>query len=93
MENNVNKPHKISVDNRKKMTLTGVSDVVSFDLKHVLLKTSMGMLEVKGNDIKVTKVSLESGELNVNGTIDSLEYSNVKDHGGKSKSMIKRMFR
>lgn len=93
MESNISKPHKVTVDNRKNMTLTGVNDVVSFDLKHVLLETSMGMLAIKGNDIKVTKVSLENGELNVHGTIDSLEYSNVKDYTAKSKSMIQRMFR
>ena len=93
MENNTNNSHKITVDRRKKMSLTGVNDVVSFDLKHVLLETNMGMLTIRGNDLKVTKVSLESGELNVDGVIDSFEYSDVKDYTQKSKSMIKRMFR
>ncbi len=94
MENNSSlKPHKLVMERRKKLNLSGINDVVSFDLKHVLLETNMGMLSIKGNDLKVTKVNLDNGEINVDGVVDSLEYSDVKDYSQKGKSMIKRMFR
>ncbi len=94
MENNNGlKPHKLVMERRRKLSLTGVNDVVSFDLKHVLLETNMGMLSIKGSELKVAKVNLDSGELNVDGVIDSLEYSDVKDYSRKSKSMLKRLFR
>ena len=49
--------HKILMDNRKKGSITGVADVISFDLKEILLETTMGMLTIKGQDLKVTRIS------------------------------------
>lgn len=93
MENNINKTHKMTMDNRSKIMLTGVVDVAEFDLKHVLLETTMGMLIIKGSSIKVKKVSLENGEIAVEGTIDNLEYSDIKNYAKKGKSIVQRMFR
>lgn len=81
------------MDNRKRLTLTGIKDVVSFDLTRVLLESTLGMIHIKGSDIKVTRLSLEKGEVDIEGTVDSIVYSDVKDYGEKGKSILKRMFK
>lgn len=92
-QNTISKSHKLSLDNRKKMSLTGIRDVVSFDLTQILLESTLGMIHIKGSDIKVTRLSLEKGEVDIDGNVDSITYSAVKDYGEKGKSIIKRMFR
>lgn len=92
-QNTISKSHKLSLDNRKKMSLTGIRDVVSFDLTQILLESTLGMIHIKGSDIKVTRLSLEKGEVDIDGNVDSITYSDVKDYGEKGKSIIKRMFR
>lgn len=92
-QNNIARTHKLSLDNRKQMNLTGIKDVVAFDLTQVLLESTLGMIHIKGNDLKVTRLSIEKGEVNIGGTIDSIVYSDVKAYGEKGKSIIKRMFR
>lgn len=92
-QSNISKFHKLSMDNRKRLTLTGIKDVVSFDLTRVLLESTLGMIHIKGSDIKVTRLSLEKGEVDIEGTVDSIVYSDVKDYGEKGKSILKRMFK
>ena len=55
------------------MEITGVEDVISFDTKEVLLETTMGILTIKGEDLKVNRLSIEKGELEIEGTVDSME--------------------
>ena len=62
--------------------MTGVKDVLSFDLNEVLLETEQGMLMVKGTDLHVNRLSLEKGEIDIEGRTDSLVYS----AGGGAKS-------
>lgn len=92
-QNNISKNHKFTLDNRKKATMTGVKDVVEFDLNQVLLESVMGMIHIKGKDMKVTRLSLEKGEVDVEGNVDSITYSDVKEYGQKGKSVIKRLFK
>ena len=53
------KLHKISSNNRKNCSITGVTDVISFDLNQVLLETEYGMLTIKGHDLHVGKLSVD----------------------------------
>ena len=92
-QSNISKSHKLSMDNRNRLTLTGIKDVVSFDLTQILLESTLGMIHIKGSDIKVTRLSLEKGEVDIEGTVDSIVYSDVKDYGEKGKSILKRMFK
>lgn len=73
--------------------MSGIKDVVSFDLTQILLESTLGMIHIKGNDIKITRLSLEKGEVDIDGTVDSITYSEVKAYGEKGKSIIKRMFK
>lgn len=80
------KSHKLTLDNRKKMTLTGIKDVVAFDLNQILLESSMGMIHIKGKDLKVTKLNVDSGLTDIEGNVDSIVYSDIKNFSKKVKS-------
>ena len=71
------KSHKLMINNRKNSTVTGVLDVLSFDLNEILLETEQGMLVVKGTDLHVNRLSVEKGEVELSGNIDSAAYSNI----------------
>ena len=55
--------HKIAMMNRRTGSITGVTDVISFDIAEVLLETELGMLQIKGADLHVNRLSLEKGRL------------------------------
>ena len=90
---NISKAHKLMMLNRKSMEITGVEDVISFDTKEVLLETTMGILTIKGEDLKVNRLSIEKGELEIEGTVDSMEYFEISSYKRKKESMLKRMFK
>ncbi len=83
---------KISLINRKDCTLCGVSDVLSFDLHEVVLDTEQGMLKIGGDDLHVNSLSLERGEVTIEGRVDSLIYTNG-DPTRKGESLLARLFR
>lgn len=87
------KPHKLTVGGRKNAVITGVMDVLAFDLHEVLLETSQGMLMIKGDDLHVNRLTLEKGEVDVDGRIDSLTYSEAAGYGAKSESLFSRLFK
>lgn len=68
-------PHNLIMENRGKLTLTGVIDIHSFDDELVLVETQMGILTIKGNDLKMNKLNLDNNELVVEGKITALVYS------------------
>ena len=84
--------HKVSLTNRGALAVNGVVDVISFDLNEVLLETEAGMLAVKGKDLHVNRLSLEKGEVDISGTIDSMQYSDVSGYGQKAESFFGRLF-
>lgn len=87
------KPHKMILSNRRTGTITGVADVISFDITEVLLETEQGMLMIKGADLHVNRLSLEKGEIDLEGRIDSLAYSEVTSFQKKSESVLGRLFK
>lgn len=85
--------HKLMLTNRRTCTINGVSDVLSFDLNEVLLETDQGMLMIKGNDLHVSRLTLEKGEVDIDGKIDSLTYSESTSYAGKGESFLTKLFR
>ena len=85
--------HKIVINNRKTSVLTGVTDVVSFDVKEVLLETTQGALTIKGSNLHVSRLVLEKGEVDLEGKIDSVTYSETKAGGKQGESLFTRMFK
>ena len=62
-------PHKLSLDERKKLTVSGVGEVVSFEENAVVLRTSRGTLLVRGQDLHLKTLSLDGGQVAVDGTV------------------------
>lgn len=87
------KGHRLIFNARSGGTVTGVVDVLSFDLAEILLETDQGMLTIKGNDLHVNRLTLEKGEVDVEGKIDSLVYSDTGGYTGKSGSLLSRLFK
>ena len=87
------KGHRINFNARKSGTITGVVDVLSFDLNEILLETEQGMLMVKGTDLHVNRLNLEKGEVDVDGKIDSFTYSEAANTAHKNESLLTRLFR
>ena len=81
------------LSNRRTGTITGVADVISFDITEVLLETEQGMLMIKGADLHVNRLTLEKGEIDIEGRIDSLAYFDVNSYQKQGESLIGRLFK
>ncbi|MCL2225700.1 MAG: sporulation protein YabP [Defluviitaleaceae bacterium] len=84
--------HGLTIDKRESITVTGVTDVISFDEESVIGETEMGVIIIRGVNLHVKKINLESGELSVTGEIDGVSYENP-GAAGKSKSFMGRLFK
>ncbi len=82
------KPHILTLDNRKLLTLSGVEDVSGFDEQTINVKLSDATLVVKGTGLHISKLSLESGDVVIDGLITSLQYL-----GASNGSLRSRLFR
>ena len=67
-------PHKLTLNERKSLTMTGVSEVVSFDEDSVVLHTNLGALVVEGQELKLKNLSPDGGQLAIEGNISGLYY-------------------
>lgn len=77
----------VILENREKLTISGVLDVLSFDDQIVIVETELGLLTVKGENLRINKLSLDTTEVIVEGTIFNLSYSE-KNLDKKSGSTI-----
>ena len=87
------KAHKMMLTNRRTGGITGVSDVISFDITEILLETEQGMLMIKGADLHLNRLTLEKGEIDIEGRIDSLSYSDVNTYQKQGESLLGRLFK
>lgn len=94
MEEMHGQSHHMTFVNRESGKLTGVVDVVSFDSNIILLETTQGMLTIKGSEMHVSRVHLEKGEVDVQGRVVSLIYSDDGNYGRRQKgNLLGRMFK
>ena len=92
--NSVNKRvHKLMLNNRRTCNLTGVNDVLSFDVNEIILETDLGMLMIKGNELHVNRLTLDKGEVDIEGRVDSFTYSEQMSAAAKGESLLTRLFR
>ena len=91
--NTAGRMHKISITNRQTCTVNGVNDVLSFDLREIVLETEQGMLMIRGNELHVNRLTLDKGEVDIDGRIDSFVYSDTAASGEKQESLLTRLFR
>lgn len=90
-ESQSNIVQNVILENRKKLTLTGIKDVLSFDDEIIVVESELGLINVKGNDLKVNKISVETGDVIIEGIIKMIEYSD-KDILSK-QSLISKIFK
>ena len=76
------KPHSVSMDDRGRLNVTGVDDVESFDEATIVMNTSQGNLIVRGSGLHIGKISLDVGEIKVEGMITDLNYEEKAHTGG-----------
>jgi sporulation protein YabP len=89
MEKNKEKMHRLIMDNREFLTLTGVSRVQSFDPKEILLETIQGVLSIKGEKLGIKHLDLKEGQVEVEGNIDALIYPR---HSGTRQNVWRKIF-
>lgn len=86
------KPHNITIEGRERLTITGVRDVASFDDNTVVLETEAGGLTIKGNNLHINRLSVDDGNLFIEGYIISCVYNDkidVKKTGSFLSSIFK----
>ncbi|MBE5787874.1 MAG: sporulation protein YabP [Clostridiales bacterium] len=76
------KAHSLALENRQKAALTGVSEVLAFDENQVILMTDSGEIALTGDNLHVTKLMLEEGQLTVEGRLDSIFYTQKSPRRG-----------
>lgn len=78
---NTQLPHKLTLNERKALTMTGVTEVVSFDETAVVLHTALGTLEIQGEGLQLKTLSIDGGQVAVDGHICALYYEEPRQSG------------
>lgn len=81
--------HRLELEGRERLTVSGVEDVDRFDETGIVMSTPVGTLVVTGEDLHIDKLSLDGGELHVDGRIDSISYE--EESGGRG-GFFSRLF-
>ena len=85
--------HMLTIDRRERVTITGLLDVISFDEETVIAETEMGILVLRGNNLHVSRLNLDNGELDLDGDITSVTYEDAPAAGKSKGSFFGKMFR
>lgn len=81
-------PHSLNLEERHRLSVTGVSEVLSFDENEVVMDTTLGLLTVEGEGLHVEKLSLDIGELSLEGSVQNLCYSRDRQKKGSFWSRV-----
>ena len=82
-------PHQVVLEDRERLTVSGVEEVESFDEHSIILSTSRGGLEIQGEELHIEKLSLDVGDLRVEGSVSALIYS--EDAAGGRGGLLARL--
>lgn len=92
MSNNINTIQNLVLENREKLSISGVLDVLSFDDQVVIIETELGLLTIKGENLRINKLSIDTSEVIVEGEIYNLAYSE-NDLDKKSNGIFNKIFK
>ncbi|HIT33614.1 MAG TPA: sporulation protein YabP [Candidatus Faecousia intestinigallinarum] len=81
-------PHKLTLTERSSLTMTGVTEVLSFDETAVILHTSLGTLVIQGEGLQLKQLSLDGGQVAVEGKVTAFSYEEPRPAG----SFLRRLF-
>ena len=83
----------IILENRGKLSISGVIDVLSFDDQVIITETELGLLTIKGENLKVNKLSIDTSEVIIEGEINSLNYSDAKNQDKGKSGLLNKIFK
>lgn len=89
----INSFQNIVLENREKLNITGILDVFSFDDQIIIVETELGLLTIKGTDLKINKLSIDTSDFVVDGKINSLMYSDSDTSIKKNKNILGKIFK
>ncbi|MCQ4022274.1 MULTISPECIES: sporulation protein YabP [unclassified Ruminococcus] len=89
-KNSMKKPHSLMLECRSALTLTGINDIGSFDSLTVMLYTDYGGLCIKGSSLHISKLSLDTGEVTIDGQISAMIYTEAS---GKKSGVFQKLFK
>lgn len=89
MEEKRTNEHNMRMENREKLSLSGVVDVESFDEDSMIIETTMGTVMLSGSGMHILKYNVDGGELVIEGGIDAFEYT---DAGNSKKGLFAKLF-
>ena len=90
---NASKIQNIILENRNRLNISGVVDVLNFDEEIVTLVTDLGILVVKGSDLHLNRFSLDNTEISIEGQINSLQYNDKASGAKNSESLFTKIFK
>ena len=84
--------NNIVIENREKMSISGVTDVLSFDDQVIIVETNLGLLTVKGENLRINKLNIDTSDFSLNGNISSVSYSDGT-FDSKQNSFLGKIFK
>lgn len=91
-QNNINVMQNVVLENREKLNVTGINDILSFDDQVVILSTDLGMLTIKGSELKINKLNMDESEVKIEGNISNIGYSQDTEEK-KGENIFSKIFR
>lgn len=85
--------HSIILENREKLSVSGVEHVNNFNDETIVLETVAGVLTIKGEELDVNKLNIEDGNISISGTLYSFSYSDRESLGSKGTGFLGKMFK
>ena len=83
----------IILENREKLNISGVLDVLSFDDQIIIVETELGLLTIKGENLKINKLNLDTAEVVLDGLVSSLAYSHADAMKKNATGFISKIFK
>ena len=90
---NSNAIQNLILENRRKLSVSGVLDVLSFDDQIVIIETELGLLTIKGETLRINKLSIDTSEVIVEGQIDSISYSSKELNKKSNEGFLGKIFK
>lgn len=87
------KTHAIHIDNRERVTITGVEDVDNFNEEEVNFQAECGYVTLTGSDLHITRLSLDDGQLVIEGVINGVAYSGSTEQAERGSGFFSRLFK
>lgn len=88
-QQSVRKPHNITMEDRRQLAISGVEEVESFDEREIVMRTTAGTLVIGGEDLSVSRLSVDSGDVSVQGEIAELRY---EEPAGEGRGLWAKLF-